>query len=215
MLSEMDGVPVVAVLRAPDSSRFVDVAAALVAGGVRAIELTLTTRGAIRALRAVRSALPDDVRVGCGTVRTRQHVDAAIDAGADFLVSQIFNETLVVHAASAGIEYIPGALTPTEIVRAAEYGSPIVKVSPIGPFGGLDYLRELVGPLPDISLFVTGGVKPAEAGSYIRAGAALVGLSGLLLGDALSSHGDLTALIERTRAAIATVPSSINEGVRS
>lgn len=214
MLADAIIPPVVVVLRASSSDRFIDIATALVEGGVRAIEFTLTTPGALVALRTARSALPDGVRIGCGTVRTRHHVDEAFKSGADFLVSQVFDDRVVAHAANAGIEFIPGALTPTEIVRAADSGCSLVKVSPVGPAGGISYLRELVGPLPDIALFPTGGVKPAEAGEYIRSGAALVGLSGLLLEDAFDAHSDLAALTARTRAALATVSRSSFERSR-
>lgn len=207
--------PVVVVLRAPTPNRLLPIANALVEGGVQAIEFTLTTPGALRVLHEARSVLPDGVQLGCGTVRTRQHVDDAVAAGADFLVSQIFDENVAMHAAALGVEFIPGALTPTEIVRSADSGFPLIKVSPVGPAGGVAYIRELAGPLPDIALFPTGGVRPEDAGEYIRAGATLVGLSGLLLEDAFDPRGDLVALTARTSAALAALAPPANERTTS
>jgi 2-dehydro-3-deoxyphosphogluconate aldolase/(4S)-4-hydroxy-2-oxoglutarate aldolase len=195
--------PVIAVLRAPDASRFVAVSEVLYDAGIRCLEYTLTTAGALDALRAARYALPEAV-LGVGTVRTVQQVHAAVDAGAEFLVSQTFDRAVVAAAHAHGRPFIPGALTPTEIVTAWSAGVQAVKVSPIGPAGGIDYVSELVGPLPDIPLLPTGGVLVDEVGAYLRAGAALVGLSRDLIRDALTG-GDLSALRERAKRAVASV----------
>ncbi|MRG59958.1 2-dehydro-3-deoxyphosphogluconate aldolase [Agromyces sp. CFH 90414] len=193
---------IVAVLRAPDATRFAAVAGILADAGITRLEFTLTTAGALDAIEAAKRTLPH-VEVGCGTARTADDITRAKGAGADFVVSQYFDPVLTAAARAAGIPYVPGALTPGEIVRAASEAE-LVKVSPIGPVGGTGYLRELVGPLPDVPLFPTGGVRPAELGAYFDAGAAFVGVSGLLLHDALLG-GDLADLGARTRASLAAV----------
>ncbi|MDR6906380.1 2-dehydro-3-deoxyphosphogluconate aldolase/(4S)-4-hydroxy-2-oxoglutarate aldolase [Agromyces sp. 3263] len=190
---------VIAVLRAPSARRFAEVASVLADAGLSRLEFTLTSDGTLDAITAAKGALPH-LAVGCGTARTPADVRRATDAGADFVVSQYHDPALTEAARCTGIEYIPGALTPGEIARAA-LDADLVKVSPIGPVGGVSYLRELVGPLPDIPLFPTGGVRPDELGAYFDAGAAYVGVSALLLQDALVG-GDLRALEERTRAAL-------------
>jgi 2-dehydro-3-deoxyphosphogluconate aldolase/(4S)-4-hydroxy-2-oxoglutarate aldolase len=206
-LSRLAEQPVVAILRAPDSSRFPKVAEVLYDAGLRCLEFTLTTRGVLDALQEARGALPDDLILAVGTVRTEQHVKDAIDAGADFLVSQVFRRHLVGAAQSRGVPFIPGALTPTEVVGAWEAGVPAVKVSPIGPVGGLDYFDQLRAPLPDVPLMPTGGVAIDEIGGYLGRGAVAVGVSGPLLGDALLAGGDLSALADRARQAVAAVSS--------
>lgn len=193
---------VIAVLRAPNARRFTAVAAVLADAGLTRLEFTLTSVGALDAVTAAKLALPH-VEIGCGTARTAADIRRATDAGADFVVSQYFDPALGDAARAAGIEYVPGALTPGEIARAAA-DADLVKVSPIGPVGGLAYLRELVGPLPDVQLFPTGGVRPEELGAYFDAGAAFVGVSALLLHDALTG-GDLPSLRARTREALATL----------
>lgn len=195
--------PVVAILRAPDADRFVAVSEVLWEAGFRCLEFTLTTRGALDAAREVRRALPDDLLLAVGTVRTEQHVREAVDAGADFLVSQVLRPGLVDLARAEGVPFIPGALTPKEILDAWETGVPAVKVSPIGPLGGVEYLDQLRAPLPDIPMMPTGGVGIDEIDDYLDRGAAAVGLSGPLLGDALLPGGDLDALAERARRATA------------
>jgi 2-dehydro-3-deoxyphosphogluconate aldolase/(4S)-4-hydroxy-2-oxoglutarate aldolase len=174
-------------------------------GGIRCVEYTLTTDGAIEATRDVIAVMPGDLLVGVGTVRTEVQVNQAIDAGAAFMVSQVLRPGLIEAAERRGIPFIPGALTPTEILAAWECGIPAVKVSPIGPVGGLDYLDNVRGPLPEIPLVPTGGVRPDEARAYLDHGAVAVGLSGHLFGDSLTPGGDLEGLAVRTKQAIAAV----------
>ncbi len=196
-LTEIDP-PIVVILRAPDASRFVEVARALVDGGIRAVEFTFTSRGCAAAVEHAKRVLPGDVLVGCGTVRSVEHIDTAISAGADFAVSQVFQPAILQYATERGIPFVPGTLTPTEIAHAAHAGASLIKVSPIGPLGGAKYLRELTGPLPGINLLPTGGVNPSDARDYFEAGAKVLGVSSLLLGDALEADGDLQALATRT-----------------
>jgi 2-dehydro-3-deoxyphosphogluconate aldolase/(4S)-4-hydroxy-2-oxoglutarate aldolase len=196
---------VVAVLRAADADRFVPASRVLLDAGIGVLEFTLTTAGALDALRAARRALPDGVLIGAGTVRTAQQAEDAVDAGADFLVSQIFTTDAVDAGRRRGVPFVPGTLTPTEVARAWEYGVAAVKVSPIGPVGGPEYLSELVAPLPDVPIMPTGGVTVAAAPEYLRRGAVAVGISRDLTGDALTTGGDLDALAERARAAVAGV----------
>lgn len=193
-IDRCDGV--IVVLRAPDASRFADVSAVLADAGITRLEFTLTTRGALDAITAAKQAMPH-VEIGCGTARAPEDLGRANDAGADFVVSQYRDPALSAAARALGVDYVPGALTPGEVARAAAE-SPLVKVSPIGPVGGAAYLRELAGPMPDVGLFPTGGVRPEEVGAYFDAGASLVGVSALLLHDALLG-GDLRALGDRTR----------------
>jgi len=193
----------VAVMRAPDADHFVPASEVLAEAGLTVFEYTLTTAGALAALQTAREALPGAV-LGVGTVRTADDLRAAVDAGADFAVSQVFLPELVQTAADLGLCYIPGALTPTEIVSAWNSGVPAVKVSPIGPLGGQDYLRELRGPLPDVALMPTGGVTLEAAAGYLELGAVAVGVSGALFADALLG-GDLTALRQRADRLVSSV----------
>jgi 2-dehydro-3-deoxyphosphogluconate aldolase/(4S)-4-hydroxy-2-oxoglutarate aldolase len=197
--------PVVAVLRAPDADRFVEVSSVLVEAGIPAVEFTFTSEGVIDALRRAREQLPPGVLVGAGTVRTVEQAYRAIDAGASFLVSQVTDPVVIEAAHSRGVPFIPGALTPNEIVAAWGYGVQAVKVSPIGPVGGIDYLAELVGPLPDIPLMPTGLVRYDDAGSYLAAGAAFVGVSRDLIRDALLPGGDLIGLAERAARTVKSI----------
>jgi 2-dehydro-3-deoxyphosphogluconate aldolase / (4S)-4-hydroxy-2-oxoglutarate aldolase len=171
--------------------------------GVTCQEYTLTTDGALDAFVRTRRTL-EDLVLGVGSIRNVDHLRAAADAGADFAVSQIFLPELVDAAAELGLCYIPGALTPTEVISAWNRGVPIVKVSPIGPLGGLDYFRELLMPMPDVAVMPTGGVTLEAAAAYLRMGAVAVGVSGFLLGDALLT-GDVSELKARADQLVSSV----------
>jgi 2-dehydro-3-deoxyphosphogluconate aldolase/(4S)-4-hydroxy-2-oxoglutarate aldolase len=194
---------VVAVFRAPTAEHFLATSEVLWDAGIRCFEYTLTTDGALHALATLRHAYPEAL-VGMGTVRTVDHLRASRDAGAQFTVSQIFLPDLVAGAHGLGIPFVPGALTPTEVVTAWSAGVPAVKVSPIGPLGGVRYLAELRGPLPDVAIMPTGGVTLESAGQYLAAGAIAVGVSGALLEDSLLG-GDLDALAQRARQLMTSV----------
>ena len=194
---------VVALFRAPDAQHFERASQVLRDAGVTCQEYTLTTDGALDALVRTRKTLGDLV-LGIGSVRTVEDLRAATDAGADFAVSQIFLPELVDAAAELGLCYIPGALTPTEVISAWNRGVPTVKVSPIGPLGGLDYFRELLLPMPDVAVMPTGGITLDAAAVYLRLGAVAIGVSGFLLGDALLT-GDMSGLKARADRLVSSV----------
>lgn len=193
----------VAVFRAASAERFGEVSRVLWEAGITCFEYTLTTQGTLDALAEVRAALPEAL-VGVGTVRTVEHLRAAQAVGAQFAVSQVYLTDLVATARELGLAFIPGALTPTEVVTAWNAGVPAVKVSPIGPLGGIGYLSELRGPLPDVAIMPTGGVTLETAAGYLDAGAVAVGVSSALLGNALLD-GDLSSLAHRAARLVASV----------
>ena len=139
LISSLAPRPLIAILRSGDANRFAKASEVLYKAGFRCVEFTLTTAGVFDALDVVRRDLPDDLILGIGTVRTLDQVHQAVDSGADFLVSQVYRAHLVEAARERGLPFVPGALTPTEILNVWEADVPAVKVSPIGPVGGLDY----------------------------------------------------------------------------
>jgi 2-dehydro-3-deoxyphosphogluconate aldolase / (4S)-4-hydroxy-2-oxoglutarate aldolase len=193
----------VAILRAPDARHFESSSRVLRDAGITCQEYTLTSEGALNALVRTRKTL-GNLLLGIGSVRTVDDLRAAADAGADFAVSQIFLPELVDTADELGLCYIPGALTPTEIISAWNRGVPTVKVSPVGPVGGLDYLRELLVPMPDVAVMPTGGITLEAAAAYLRLGAVAVGISGHLFGDALLT-GDVSELKSRADTLVSSV----------
>jgi 2-dehydro-3-deoxyphosphogluconate aldolase / (4S)-4-hydroxy-2-oxoglutarate aldolase len=193
----------VAIFRAPNAQHFEGASQVLRDAGVTCQEYTLTTDGALDAFVRTRRTL-EDLVLGVGSERTVDDLRRAADAGADFAVSQIFQPELVDAAAELGLCYIPGALTPTEVISAWNRGVPAVKVSPIGPLGGLDYFRELFMPMPDVAVMPTGGVTLEAAAAYLRMGAITIGVSGFLFSDALLT-GDVSELKARADQLVSSV----------
>ncbi|MGZ4611878.1 MAG: bifunctional 4-hydroxy-2-oxoglutarate aldolase/2-dehydro-3-deoxy-phosphogluconate aldolase [Kineosporiaceae bacterium] len=197
---------VIAILRSPDAGRVVDAARVLYDAGIRGIEVTLTTAGALEAIADVRSALPEDAWVGAGTVMTAADVRVVAEAGAAFAVSPVLDDGAVAAAGRLGLPFVPGALTPTDIVLAWRSGPAAVKVSPVAAVGGAAYLRQVGAFLPGIPLLPTGGVEPGEVPDHLAAGAVGVGVSGPLLGETLRPGGDLTGLADRAAALVRSLP---------
>jgi 2-dehydro-3-deoxyphosphogluconate aldolase/(4S)-4-hydroxy-2-oxoglutarate aldolase len=177
-LTRLAEVGVVAVIRAASIDAALAVSHALVRGGVTGIEITFSTPGAAEAIARARRELPNAL-VGAGTVLDEASLRAACDAGASFLVSPHTDETLIAAARARGVPFLPGALTPTEIVRAWQLGATCVKVFP-GSAVGPGYLKALKGPLPHIALMPTGGVDEKNLGEWLTAGAVAVGMGGSL-----------------------------------
>jgi 2-dehydro-3-deoxyphosphogluconate aldolase/(4S)-4-hydroxy-2-oxoglutarate aldolase len=169
---------VVAVIRAASVEAAVEISRALVRGGVTGIEITFSTPGAAEAIAEVRSQEPSAL-VGAGTVLTREELDDACRAGATFLVSPHTDEALISSAQERQVPFLPGALTPTEVVRAFRAGATCVKLFP-GSAVGPGYLKALRGPLPHIPLMPTGGVDEKNLGEWLAAGAVAVGMGGNL-----------------------------------
>ncbi|MEU6281424.1 bifunctional 4-hydroxy-2-oxoglutarate aldolase/2-dehydro-3-deoxy-phosphogluconate aldolase [Streptomyces sp. NPDC047028] len=164
--SVLDLAPVVPVVVVSDASRAVPLARALVAGGLPAIEVTLRTPAAPDAIRAIAEEVPDAV-VGAGTVLTPEQVTRCVDAGARFLVSPGWTDALLAAMRGAGVPFLPGVSTASEVVALLERGVREMKFFPAQAAGGTAYLTSLAGPLPQARFCPTGGIGPATAPDYL------------------------------------------------
>ncbi len=186
---------IVAVLRdAGDVDRVVE---QLVDGGVRVVEITLDSRDALGAIGRVRAR--GDVTVLAGTVRRPEQVDEAVRAGAEACVGPALVPAVVARCAELGVPSIPGALTPSEVEAAWQGGAALVKLFP-GSVGGPRYVRELLAPLADVSLLVTGGVTAENAAEFLAAGAVAVG-AGTSLAGARDVASEARRFVEAARSA--------------
>lgn len=175
---------VFAVVRARDVEEAVAIAEALNGGGLQAIELTFTTPGVEDALREVRVRLGESLLLGAGTITTAEEARAAVESGADFLVSPHLDTSLLGAMLATGLLSVPGALTPSEVAAAVRTGAGIVKLFPASTVG-IGHLEALFGPFPGVQFVATGGILVADAADWIAAGAVAVGLGGELLPTAL------------------------------
>jgi 2-dehydro-3-deoxyphosphogluconate aldolase / (4S)-4-hydroxy-2-oxoglutarate aldolase len=158
-----------------------DLVAELAADGVRVLEVTFDGASAAEDLVAVKQRLHgSDVMVGAGTIVSGERMDAALAAGAQFLVAPTLDLAIVAEAVDRGVPVIPGAYSPTEIALAWDSGATFVKVFPVSSLGP-SHIRELRGPLPDIEMIATGGVDASNAAAYLEAGCVAVGVGGALV----------------------------------
>ena len=164
---------------------------ALADGGFGVVEITLDDPAAPAAIERARSR--GDVTVLAGTVRRAEDVDVAASAGAQAVVSPGFVREVVERAAELGLPAVPGALTPTEVEAAWLAGAALVKLFP-GSLGGPAYVRELLAPLADVPLLVTGGIDSTNARAFLDAGAVAVGA-----GSALEDPAEARRLVEAVR----------------
>lgn len=190
-------IPVVTVARASDA---VPLASALLRGGLRVIEVTLRTSEALAAIEAIARGLPDAV-VGAGTVLTGADVTRAVEAGARFLVSPGLTPDLVAAGLGSELPYIPGAVTPSEVIAAREQGFSLLKFFPAAASGGIEALRQLAPVFPGIAFCPTGGVGEANAADYLSlANVPMVGGSWMAAAEAIAA-GDWAGIEERARRA--------------
>lgn len=194
--------PVMPVIVVNDAAVAVDLARALVAGGIRTLEITLRTKAALAAMRRIRDEVPDAI-VGAGTVRTRAHLEAALDAGAQFGISPGLTPELAAAARASGVPFIPGIATPSEAMHAQDEGFNILKLFPAEAVGGIKLLKALAGPLPELRFCPTGGIDIHSAPNYLALPNVLcVGGSWLTPDDAIAAQdwARITALAQQASA---------------
>jgi 2-dehydro-3-deoxyphosphogluconate aldolase/(4S)-4-hydroxy-2-oxoglutarate aldolase len=202
-LQRLADAKVVPVLRAERPEQAVAAVDALRAAGMAAVELTFTTAGAADALLEVRRRHGDALLVGAGTIRTGGDLEAAVEAGADFLVTPHVDDDLLPATLAAGRLCLPGTFTPSEVARALAAGAAAVKVFPAST-GGVDHLRALRGPFPELQAVPTGGIRAAEVREWLDAGALAIGVGSDLCPPDLMRPGREAELEARARDWLAT-----------
>ncbi|MEW6456144.1 MAG: bifunctional 2-keto-4-hydroxyglutarate aldolase/2-keto-3-deoxy-6-phosphogluconate aldolase [Acidobacteriota bacterium] len=195
---------VIAVIRMSDSEKLLKVIEAVQAGGVRAIEITMTTPDAIDVIKAMAKNKPQDVVIGAGSVLDSETARIAILSGAEFVVSPVTNYEMIKVCNRYTIPVFPGAFTPTEIVSAWQIGADIVKVFPATSIGPT-YFKDIKGPLPHIKIMPTGGVNLDNAKDFIMNGACCVGIGTALLDKKAIETNDWNTLTENAKKLIASL----------
>jgi 2-dehydro-3-deoxyphosphogluconate aldolase/(4S)-4-hydroxy-2-oxoglutarate aldolase len=167
ILSRLEQIGIIPVIKIDDAARAVPLAKALAAGGIPCAEITFRTAQGARAITRINEEVPETL-LGAGTVLSVEQVDKAIAAGAQFIVSPGFNPKVVAHCLEKGIPVVPGCATPSDIERALEFGLEAVKFFPAEQAGGLDYIKAIVAPYTSLRFLPTGGVNQDNIGAYTR-----------------------------------------------
>jgi len=185
---------IIAVIRAKSSEQLLEVAGALLAGGVDCIEVTLTTPNALEVIGQCRAAMGARALIGVGSALSGEATKQACDAGAQFVVSPIFDPAIIQAAHAADAPAVPGTFSPTEIHAATEAGADLVKVFPAGRLGP-GFFKDILAPMPHLKLTPTGGVNLDTAGEFIQAGAVTLAVGSALVDKKAVAAGD-TATIQ-------------------
>lgn len=202
LLQIMRTSPVIPVIAIDDIDHAVPLARALVAGGIRVLEVTLRTAHGLAAIRAIAEQVPDAI-VGVGTLTQPDEFAAAREAGAVFGVSPGLTSTLINAAKTSGLPLLPGVMTPSEVMAAREHGFRQLKLFPAVPAGGIGMLNAIAGPLPDITFCPTGGISIETAAQFLACkNVACVGGSWLTPKDAMQA-GDWARITVLAAAACA------------
>jgi 2-dehydro-3-deoxyphosphogluconate aldolase / (4S)-4-hydroxy-2-oxoglutarate aldolase len=204
LFKQMADAGVVAVIRARSKDQLFDIAKALVAGGVPSIEVTMSTPKAIAGIEALADQLGDQAVIGVGTCIDAATARDAIAAGAQFVVSPIFDPQIVETVRRYGKIAVPGAYTPTEILRAWTAGADVVKVFPATTLGP-GYFKDILAPLPQLRLTPTGGVDTKTTPAWIKAGAVFVGAGSALVSKDAMEKSDWNAITSNARAFVEAV----------
>lgn len=197
----MASVPVITIVRLPDATSAEPVASAVHRGGIRLIELTLTTAGALAAIPAMRDAGLEGLSVGMGSVRTLEEARESIAAGAEYLVTPTTNPDVLRAAQEAGVPVMCGAFTPTELDTAHRAGADYIKLFPASAVGPR-YVREVLAPMPDLRIVPTGGVNVETIPQFKAAGVVGVGVGSALVDPQTVAAGDWDELERRAKALV-------------
>jgi len=190
---------IVPVVRTNSAEEAIQAIQAIYHGGIRVAEITMTVPGAIRALEKVADKFGDQLVLGAGTVLDPETARTCMLAGAQFMVTPYLNLATIKIAKRYSNVIMPGALTPTEVVKAWEAGGDIIKVFPCGAVGGAKYIKALRAPFPQIEMIPTGGVNLETIGDFLRAGACAVAVGAELIDGENIRAGKYEVFEERAK----------------
>jgi len=205
LLEELMSSKIIAILRGVEPHYALPTGQAIIEGGVRFMEITMNTPGAEEMIAQWREQFSQQAYVGAGTVIDVEHAKRAVAAGAQFMISPNLDLEVIEYAQQHNIPVWPGVMTPTEILAARKAGAEAIKLFPMGSLG-LQYLREVRGPIADYPIIATGGVTLDNISEYFAAGANAVGMGTKLVDLQAAREGrfkDITATVKLHAAAVA------------
>lgn len=207
ILNKIFELKAVAVVRMNNAEKLKKVIDAIYKGGVAAIEITMTTPGALQSIENLSKTMGNDIVVGVGSAINKQMASDAINAGAKFVVSPIFKKELIEIAHQNDVPAMPGCFTPTEIQTAYEAGADVVKVFPADVVG-MAFFKGVLAPLPHLKLMPTGGVSLTNAGDWIKTGACAVGIGSALLDKKAIEEADYNKLTQNAISFVNSINSN-------
>ncbi|MDE4306179.1 bifunctional 4-hydroxy-2-oxoglutarate aldolase/2-dehydro-3-deoxy-phosphogluconate aldolase [Phaeobacter gallaeciensis] len=204
MIEKLRAARIVPVIRYADPAIAMKSCELLAQAGIRALEITTTVPSAAEMIADLKRRFPS-VATGAGTVFTEKQAGDVLKAGADFVVSPCWSDEAATPVLEAGIPYLPGAMTPGEVLHHSGAGAAVVKIFPADAAGGSGFVKALKSIFPDVPLMPTGGVTPGAAQFYLDAGALCVGMGGNLLPAKALEGGDVPLARDQINAALKAV----------
>ncbi len=196
----------VAVIRLNEGDDVLKIVEAIRNGGITSIEITMTTPNALKLIEELNNIYNDDLLVGVGSVLDEVTAKDAINSGAQYVVSPIFDKNIIKTVTGNNIPVMPGCFTPTEIYKAYKSGADIVKVFPAN-VTGMKFFKAVKAPIPFLKLMPTGGVTLTNANEWIEAGACAVGIGSALLDKKAIANKDYSKLTENAKLLIENIKS--------
>ncbi|HUK42262.1 MAG TPA: bifunctional 4-hydroxy-2-oxoglutarate aldolase/2-dehydro-3-deoxy-phosphogluconate aldolase [Candidatus Acidoferrales bacterium] len=197
LLRKMQRSRLVAVVRSRTTEDALALAQSAIDGGVKFVEITFSVLGALDVIKNLSGH--SDAHVGAGTVLSKKQAESAMGAGAKFIVSPTLELDLIPLCHEANIPCFLGAATPTEILTAARADADLVKIFPADLVGGVDFIRQMVGPFPQVRFMVSGGVNLSNVKDYVQVGVVGICLGSVYLGGFLAQHGHERFVEEMTK----------------
>lgn len=211
IVREIESTGIVAIIRADGGDELIDVVRSLREGGLTCIEVTMTTPNALEVIRSAREKIGEDAAIGVGTVLDGETARSAILAGAQFVVAPIVDLPTIEMCKRYSVPVVPGAMTPTEMVRAWQAGSDFVKAFPSSGLG-TGFIKDIRGPLPQLKLIPTGGISLENVGEFFKAGASAVGVGSALARKDWMRQKDYSSIRQAASAWLAKIRQARESG---
>jgi 2-dehydro-3-deoxyphosphogluconate aldolase / (4S)-4-hydroxy-2-oxoglutarate aldolase len=205
ILSTIEQYKIFALIKTDSADTALKAAEAVVVGGIKLLEISLTTPGAVRVISDLRRKYADMIRVGAGAVISVDMADRAIKGGAQFISSPHTNAGIIEYSIKRKVFPITGASTPTEILSAWDFGVPLIKVFPVSAFGGSAYIRSLREAMPEVRLLPANTVTTNNLLDFFQAGAFAVAIGGSLIKAGDINNDNYAAIAERSRTLAKTI----------
>lgn len=188
---------IISIIRLHDEYDILPIVESLYKGGIRIVEVTLNTPNALSSIKNIREKHPDMI-VGAGTILDETDVKNAVNSGASFLLSPILDKKSIEMANKHNILIVPGIFTPTEALRAYEYGARMIKLFPARSLGA-SYISDLKGPLSQLDIMAVGGIDLNNAGEFLEKGSCSLGIGSSIVSNSDVENGDFLEIEKKAR----------------
>ncbi|GAB6152202.1 bifunctional 4-hydroxy-2-oxoglutarate aldolase/2-dehydro-3-deoxy-phosphogluconate aldolase [Desulfosporosinus burensis] len=203
----------VAIIRGCKKEEILPAVEALREGGVNVLEVACNTPGALEMIEQLRCHFGENILVGAGTVLERTMARSAILAGAEFLLSPSLSREVIEIGNLYGKTVIPGVMTPTEIVKALQWGAKMVKVFPAATLG-TGYFKDILGPISQVQLMAVGGINSSNAAGFLKAGATVLGIGSELVDKDLIRRGRYEEITAKAKQFLSIIAEARQGGSR-